>query len=57
MNQEQLKTHIKNASKDGFIKRFSRETRCELNDYGILIGYRLFLRGFTMYEIKEYLIG
>jgi hypothetical protein len=57
MNKEQLVNHVKNATKQGFISKFERETRCSLNEYGEVIGYRLFLRGFTMYEIKEYLIG
>lgn len=57
MNESQLRSHLQNATKQGFITKFSRETHCTLNDYGILIGYRLFLRGFSMYEIREYLIG
>lgn len=57
MNKEQLLAHLKNASKRAFVQKFQRETRCELNEYGEREGYRLFLRGFSMYEIREYLIG
>ena len=57
MNEEQLKNHIKNATKQGFLAKFTKETHCSLNDYGEREGYRLFLRGFSMYEIKEFLIG
>lgn len=57
MNEDQLRAHLRMANKQAFITKFQRETRCQLNEYGEVVGYRLFLRGFTMYEIKEYLIG
>lgn len=57
MSEEQLKAHLRNATKQAFVSKFQRETHCTLNDYGEREGYRLFLRGFSMWEIKEYLIG
>jgi hypothetical protein len=57
MDKDQLLAHLKNASKQGFVSKFERETFCKLNEFGEREGYRLFLRGFTMYEIKAYLIG
>lgn len=57
MNRHEYETHLKNATKEGFVKKFMRETRCTLNDLGQAIGYRLFLRGFSIQEIREFLLG
>ncbi len=57
MDKDQLIAHLKTASKQGFVSKFERETFCKLNDWGEREGFRLYLRGFSMWEIKEYLIG
>lgn len=57
MNRQEFENHLKNSTKQGFVTKFSRETRQTLNDLGETVGYRLFLRGFSIQEIREFLLG
>lgn len=56
MNKEQLIVHVRNANLFSFQKKFEREMKRDLGN-DAWMGYRLYLRGFSMEEIYSYIFG
>lgn len=56
MNYDEYVTHLRKTNQQGFYLKFKREMRIDLG-VDLWLGYRLFLRGFSMWEIKDYIYG